>query len=200
MQSDGTGLKVLVEEHAYKGYLEVHCRDELVVFQYEPRKDGAKLASKLRSFEGIVVMDAESRANELFARPGVTEAGCNAHGRRLFEKAEAEQPILAVEGGRFLSAIFWEERQAQEAGLSGAALNAWRKTKIGSLYEDLKTWCEAVQPTLIESDLLRKAIQYDENHWKALTLWVDHPELPPDNSRSEREFQTVAKARLSWCG
>jgi hypothetical protein len=82
MQSDGTGLKVLVEEHAYKGYLEVYCRDELVVFQYEPRKDGATLASKLRNFEGIVVMDAESRANELFARPGVTEAGCNAHGRR----------------------------------------------------------------------------------------------------------------------
>lgn len=200
MQSDGTGLKVLIEDvpGTYKGYLEVYCRDELVVFQYEPRKDGATLASKMRNFDGIVVMDAESRADALFESGRVDEAGCNAHGRRRFEAAEAEQPVLAVEGGRFLSAIFWEEGQAQEAGLVGEALKAWRQTKIGPLYTKLKAWSEAVKPTLIESDLLHKAIQYYENHWTALTLWVDHPELPPDNSRSEREFQTVAKARLSW--
>jgi hypothetical protein len=200
MQSDGTGLQVVVEKKApaYKGYLEVYSRDELVVFQYEARKDGATLASKLRTFEGIVVMDAESRADALFATGRVREAGCNAHGRRKFEAAEAEQPVLAVEGGRFLTEIFRLEAAAQTAGLEGAALKEWRQTQIGPVYADLKTWCEAVQPTLIESDLLRKAIQYYDNHWKALTLWVEHPELPPDNSRSEREFQTVAKARLSW--
>jgi uncharacterized Fe-S cluster-containing radical SAM superfamily protein len=51
---------------------------------------------------------------------------------------------------------------------------------------------------LLPDDDLARAIRYYRNHWDALTRWVEHPELPPDNSRSEREFQQVAKARHAW--
>lgn len=47
------------------------------------------------------------------------------------------------------------------------------------------------------SDPLNQAIQYYENHWDALFRFVDHPELPIDNSATEREFQNVAKLRLN---
>lgn len=40
-------------------------------------------------------------------------------------------------------------------------------------------------------------LRYYQNHWTALTRWVDDPRLPPDNSASERVFQRVAKLRLA---
>lgn len=200
MQADGTGLKVLVEglSEAYKGYLEVFRREALVVFQYVAQKDGETFAAKFKEFFGILLVDAESRNNEVFASGKIKEAGCNAHGRRKFEAAETVQPKLAVEGGQFLSAIFAIEAEAQKNGLNGEALKNWRQTRILPIYDRFRIWMEAVQPTLLPSDLLNKSISYYKNHWAALTLWLSHSELPPDNSGAEREFQTIAKARLSW--
>src|SRR5690606_15156868 len=52
-------------------------------------------------------------------------------------------------------------------------------------------------PTLIPSDPLAGVIRYYRNHWDALFRFVDRPEIPIDNSLSEREFQHVAKLRLN---
>jgi transposase len=39
--------------------------------------------------------------------------------------------------------------------------------------------------------------RYYRNHWDALFRFVDHPEIPIDNSPSEREYQQVAKVSLN---
>jgi hypothetical protein len=56
---------------------------------------------------------------------------------------------------------------------------------------------DAVEPTLLPRDMLASVIRYYRNHWDALFRFVSNPELPPDNSATEREFQTVAKLRLN---
>lgn len=38
-------------------------------------------------------------------------------------------------------------------------------------------------------------LRYYTNHWDALTRFISDPNLPIDNSASEREFQRVAKLR-----
>lgn len=200
MATDGTGLKVIVPKvpGTHNGYLEVFRRDELVVFQYEPSKDGETIKAKLKEFEGCLVVDAESRFNAVFQDNRRLEAGCNAHGRRKFEAAEAVQPALAAEGGAYLSAVFAAEAEARAQGLEGDALRAWRQARIGPLFDQMRRWMDAVAPTLLPDDPVARAIRYYENHWAALTRCVDHPQIPLDNSGAEREFQTVAKARLSW--
>lgn len=200
MASDGTGLKVIVPGLAgtHNGYLEVYRRDELAVFQYEATKDGETVVGKLEKFNGVLVVDAESRFNGVFSDGTILEAGCNAHGFRRFEAAEHVQPLLAAEGGRFLTAVFAAEAEARAQGLQGDALRAWRQDKAGPLFAQLRGWMDAVEPTLIPDDTLAATIRYYRNHWTALTRFIDHPEIPPDNSGSEREFQNVAKARLSW--
>jgi transposase len=107
MATDGTGLKVIIPELpvAHNGYVELYRNDEVAVFQYEPTKDSESVAAKLKPFRGTLTADAEHRFNDVFASGDVLEAGCNAHGRRKFEDAEATQPVLAVEGGAFLGAI-----------------------------------------------------------------------------------------------
>lgn len=200
MQSDGTGLNVIVPglPGTHKGYLEVYLRDETVVFQYEPTKDGEEVQKKLQDFDGVLVVDAEHRFNTVFTKNDCLEGGCNAHGFRRFEDAQVTQPVLAAEGARFLSAAFAAEAKARKAGLTGDALRDWRQAKIRPIFDDLRRWMTAVLPTLIPDDKLAGTLRYYDNHWAALTRFLDCPEIPIDNSASEREFQTVAKARLAW--
>ncbi|MCP4242452.1 MAG: IS66 family transposase [bacterium] len=198
MATDATGLKVLVPKvGSHNGHLEVYRRDDLVNFQYEAHKGAQALADKLVPFSGLLVADAEHRHNLVFEDGSVLEAGCNAHGRRKFRDAEVSQPVLAKEGGEFISAIYIEEATAQKEGLRGDALQAWRQLKVPPLRDALLAWMDAVELTLTPDDALAKVIRYYRNHWSALFRFVDHPEIPIDNSASEREYQHVAKLRLN---
>ncbi len=199
MATDGTGLKVLVPKLpvAHNGYVELYRNRQLAVFQYEADKSADVVATKLSPFRGTLTADAEHRFNAVFADGRVLEAGCNAHGRRKFRDAEETQPVLAVEGGAFLGAIYGEEEKAQTLGLVGDALREHRQRTIQPIAEDLRRWIEAVEPTLLPSEPLAVAIRYYKNHWQALFRFVDDPEVPIDNSPTEREFQNVAKLRLN---
>lgn len=199
MATDGTGLKVLIPKlpAAHNGYVELYRNDAVAVFQYEPDKSGDVVAAKLRPFRGIITADAEHRFNAVFASGRVREAGCNAHGRRKFRDAEATQPVLAVEGGAFLGAIYGEEDKAQKAGLVGDALRAHRQQFIRPIVDNFERWLDAVEPTLLPSEPLTAAIRYYKTHRAALFRFVDEPLVPIDNSPTEREFQNVAKLRLN---
>jgi transposase len=199
MATDGTGLKVLVPKLpvAHNGYVELYRNRDVAVFQYEADKCSDAVVSKLQPFCGTLTADAEHRFNAVFATGRVLEAGCNAHGRRKFRDAEDTQPALAVEGGRFLGAIYGEEEKAQKLGLVGDALREHRQRCICPVVQDFKCWLDAVAPTLLPSEPLAAAIRYYKNHRGALFRFVDDPEVPIDNSPTEREFQNVAKLRLN---
>lgn len=199
MATDATGLKVLVPKLAgtHNGHLEIYRRDDLVVFQYEPHKGSDVLADKLKPFSGLLVADAEHRHNALYVDGRILEGGCNAHGRRKVRDAESVQPVLAKEAGDFIAAIYVAEDEAKKRGLEGDALRAWRQDKVPPIQADLLRWMNAVEPTLTPADPLAVAIRYYRNHWDALFRFVDHPEIPIDNSASEREYQNVAKLRLN---
>jgi len=199
MATDGTGLKVIVPKlpAAHNGYIELYRNDELAVFQYEPDKSGDVVAAKLRPFRGTLTADAEHRFNDVFASGNVLEAGCNAHGRRKFRDSEDTQPVLAVEGGAFLGAIYGEEKKAQALGLRGDELRQHRLRQISPIVRDFERWLDAVRPTLLPSEPLTAAISYYKNHWAALFRFIDDPLVPIDNSPTEREFQNVAKLRLN---
>ncbi len=199
MATDGTGLKVLVPglPAAHDGYIELYRNLSCAVFQYEASKASEHLAGKLDKFCGTLTSDAEHRLNVLHASGRVLEAGCNAHGVRKFDDAEATQPALAAEGRGFLSAMYVHENEAQRLGLVGDALVEHRRRFIGPLAEQLKRWCAAVVPTLLPSEPLMAAVRYYQRHHQALFRFIDDANVPIDNSATEREFQNVAKLRLN---
>ena len=199
METDGTGLKVLIPKlpAAHNGYLELYRNNELAVFQYEPDKSGDVVAAKLRPFRGTLTADAEHRFNAVYASGAVLEAGCNAHGRLKFRDAEATQPVLAVEGGNFIAAMYGEEENAQKLGLTGDALREHRQRFIRPIMLAFERWLDAVEPTLLPSEPLAAAIRYYKTHRDALFRFVDDPLVPIDNSPTERVFQSVAKLRLN---
>jgi hypothetical protein len=199
MATDGTGLKVLVPKlpAAHNGYIELYRNDAVAVFQYEPEKGGESVVSKLAPFCGTLTADAEHRFNAVYATGRVVEAGCNAHGRRKFRDAEATQPLLAVEGGRFIAAMYEAEERARTLQLAGDALRAHRQTQIRPIATDFVAWLKAVKPTLLPSEPLTEAVRYYLNHETALFRFIDDPDVPIDNNPTEREFQNVAKLRLN---
>jgi hypothetical protein len=199
MATDGTGLKVLIPQlpTAHNGYIELYRNQELAVFQYEADKSSDNVVSKLAPFRGTLTADAEHRFNAVFASGKVKESGCNAHGRRKFRDAEETQPVLALEGGQFIGAIYGEEEKAQELGLTGESLLEHRRRFIHPIVKDFEDWMKAVEPTLLPSEQLTTAIRYYRNHRDALFRFIDDPDVPIDNSPTEREFQNVAKLRLN---
>jgi transposase len=199
MATDGTGLKVLIPQLpvAHNGYIELYRNQELAVFQYEPDKRSESVVSKLSSLRGTLTADAEHRFNAVFASGKVTESGCNAHGRRKFRDAEETQPLLAVEGGEFIGAMYGEEEKAEELGFTGRALLEHRQRFIRPIADDFERWLKAVEPTLLPSEQLMAAVRYYKNHRDALFRFIDDPAVPIDNSPTEREFQNVAKLRLN---
>jgi len=199
MATDGTGLKVLVPKLpvAHNGYIELYRNEELAVFQYEADKSSESVVSKLAPFVGKLTADAEHRFNAVFETGRVIETGCNAHGRRKFRDAEATQPGLAKEGGAFIGAIYGEEEKAQALGLVGEALREHRQRYIRPIANDFEVWLAAVEPVLLPSEPLMAAVRYYRNHRDALFRFIDDPDVPIDNSPTERVFQTVAKLRLN---
>ena len=199
MATDGTGLKVLIPKlpTAHNGYVELYRNRECAVFQYAADKAGDDVVAKLRSFRGTLTADAEHRFNRVYESGDVIESGCNAHGRRKFRDAEQTQPLLAAEGGSFLGAIYGEEEAAQNLGLKGASLRAHRRKRIRPIAKHFDAWLAAVKPTLLPSEPLMAAVQYYQRHHDALFRFIDDPDVPIDNSATEREFQNVAKLRLN---
>jgi len=199
MATDGTGLKVLIPQlpAAHNGYIELYRNQELAVFQYEADKSSDNVVSKLAPFRGTLTADAEHRFNAVFASGKVKESGCNAHGRRKFRDAEETQPVLALEGGQFIGAIYGEEEKAQKLGLTGESLLEHRRRFIRPIVKDFEGWMKAVEPTLLPSEQLTTAIRYYRNHREALFRFINDPDVPIDNSPTEREFQNVAKLRLN---
>jgi Transposase IS66 family len=123
MATDGTGFKVQIRGVGlHHGLFEVYRRDELVVFQYTPEKGGESQAERLASFAGTLLVDGESCYNETSRDGRIKEANCTAHPRRKLQDAEAVQPVLAKEGGQFLSKLFELEEVAKERGLTGPDL------------------------------------------------------------------------------
>ena len=93
--------------------------------------------------------------------------------------------------------MYVEEDRAQKLGLAGDALVEHRRRSIRPLANQLERWCDAVAPTLLPSEPLTAAVRYYQRHGKALFRFIDDPNVPIDNSATEREFQNVAKLRLN---
>ncbi|MCW5792035.1 MAG: IS66 family transposase [Polyangiaceae bacterium] len=198
MATDATGLKVLVKglPEAHNGYLEQFHNHDAVVFQYAATKHAEGIESKLAGFRGTLTADAEHRLNGVYGEH-VLEAGCNAHARRRFRDAEATQPALALEGGKFIGAMYGVEEDARKEGLTGKALLARRRERAGPIAKEFDEWRAATLPGLLPSEPLAQAIRYYDRHREALLRFLEDPEVPLDNSATERRFQHVAKLRLN---
>ena len=128
----------------------------------------------------------------------MTLSNCNAHPLRKFRDAERVQPRLAVQGARFIQALYELEHEADRLALAGAERVAFRQRRSRRVLHRFRQWLEGViARPLPPSDAVRKVARYYLKHFDDLTRFIDHAELPLDNNAAEREFQRHAKLRFA---
>lgn len=198
--SDATGMPVRTpgKKKVMLGQMFVFGWDKVAAFRYAKDKEATTFVRLLGNFRGWLVLDASSTHNQALERPGILWACCNAHGLRKFRDAVDSDPEFAAEGERWIAAWFDKEREAQEMGLVGAALLAWRKEHIAPLVADFKRWLALVHPTVLPKSPLAEATRYYANHWRALTAFLRDPEIPLENNFAERCLRAQAVGRSNW--
>lgn len=201
MHSDATGLDVVHpgRDHVHHGQMFVFGWGKLVVFRYQPDKEGTTFKRMVAKFQGKLILDASSTHNEALELEGVFWSGCNAHGLRKFRDAVPADPVLAAEGERWVAAMFDADREGREKhGLVGDALLTWRKEKVAPIAAEFKKWIAAVHPVTGPKTPLREATTYYHDYWRALTRFLHDPNLPMDNNFAERNLRAEAVGRSNW--
>jgi len=204
VQTDETGVLVLDPSRAegrFKGRMWVFCGETGELFyEYTPTKETRWPKARLADFSGVLQADAYSGFDELFKDGRIVEAGCNAHARRKFKDAHDAEPQRKEPKWALLcyKQLFAIEREAKEAGLDAEARLALRKEKAAPIVRKFYAWLEKLEPKLLPSDPLRKAVRYALNHRKALTLFLEDGRVELDNNRSERSLRQVAVGRKNW--
>ena len=152
----------------------------------------------LEGFKGAAHADAYSGYDAFFAQEEVTEIACWAHARRYFTDAEDSEPELAKEILSRIRGLFFVERAAKEAGLTGDARRAFRKEKAMPILMDLRAQLDLHAPSVLPKSTLGKAISYALNQWDALLAYTEDGRFEIENNTAERALRPIAAGRKSW--
>ena len=188
------------------GQVLVFGNDELAVFHYTDTKEGHHALAFLTMgvepdgtpilWKGTITADALSAHDCLFDDGERIEAGCNSHGLRKFRDDADKAPLLASRALAFIGRFYDEEGRAKELGLTGVELLAWRNEHIAPVVAELRSWLDVQldednDAGLLPSNPVRKAMKYYDNHWAALTRFLEDPDVELDNNWSERALRSV---------
>jgi transposase len=186
VQSDDTPVLVLDRKHLQgrrRGFLWAYVgdRDE-VAFDFTPgrSRDGPKRF--LGNYRGILQADAYSGYDHLFVGGQMIEAGCMAHGRRGFVKAEEEDRVNSGHALAAIRRLYAVEREANEHKLGPDARRDLRQRESKPVLEAMKPWL----------------VEYFLRQWDALTRFLDDGRIAIDNNRVERQMRCVAVGRKNW--
>jgi transposase len=153
---------------------------------------------------GIVVVDRYSayKAMKHVKEGRLLLAFCWAHQRRDFLDVEKSWPKLSE------WAVGWLERIGALYRLNGERLQEGAKSrafkeKDKRLRQSVQEMRTRMEEELQEEELhpaKRSVLASMQEHWKGLTLFVEHPQVPMDNNQGERTLRIVALCRKNYYG
>jgi len=132
-------------------------------------------------------------------------AFCWAHTRRDFVDVARDWKKQESWAGQ------WLDRIGELFHINNLRVAAWRKEPCGEdfsrldtlLREKLQEFREACDEELKQEKFhpaRKKALTSVVNHWDGLTVFVDHPEVPMDNSKAERTIRGPSMGRKNYWG
>lgn len=198
-QADDTGFPVQdgTDGKLRKGRLWAVTDQKEVRYHFTDTKEGKNPAAFLAEFKGrLLLVDGGSEFNAVVEAKGLLRAGCWSHLRRYFFDARHHHPNeahLALGTIRDLFSI--------EEALVGAPLDVIRATRdrdsrplVTGLYDWILGLRRATRPT----SPLGEALTYAINGREFFSRFLDHPELPMHNNRSELALRGPVVGRKQW--
>lgn len=116
---------------------------------------------------------------------------CLTHGRRRFVEVVAQFPDECLTVLQIIKAVYQNDADAKEQGLSDDERLVWHQTRSGPKMAELKLWMtEQIEQKKVEPNSgLGEAIGYMLRHWEELTLFLRQPGAPLDNNVCERALK-----------
>ena len=164
----------------------------------------------------IVICDRYSAYKSLARQlPFIILAFCWAHVRRDFLDAARKQPDLEPWALSWVAKIgalyhinnlrckeFDPRVSIKEQSASFVEQHEKLDEKMDAIAKERDVFIEAHNPD--DSDLLSdvkyKILTSLQNHWKGLSVFIDHPEVPMDNNNGERSIRNPVTGRKNFYG
>lgn len=195
--ADATGVLVQAPGRCRRGHFWVLIAPERhVLFRYSPTHDIGAVDRLLPGYQGVLVADAHSVYDHLFADGRVQEAGCWAHLRRYWFKTLGSAPEQGREALAMIGALFTVERSLLEA--PPARRLVVRTETSRPLVQEFFDWCRDLQPTALDETPLAKALGYALRHQTAFERFLDDGRLPMHNNWSELQLRRQVLGRRNW--
>lgn len=205
--ADETRWMVFVDVEGKVGhrwYLWVFQSKSVIHYVLDPSRSAAVPIAELKDAPGGIVSCDRYAAYKKFIRlhPAFSLAFCWAHQRRDYLELANNFPDLSV------WALSWVDRIGNLYHLNNERLcfdqgtedfvDCDRKVRnaVQAMARERDT--ELADPQLAEQ--AAKVLRSMRNHWLGLTVFVDHPDIPMDNSRAERSMRTPVVGRNNFYG
>lgn len=215
-QSDETPTQVIEDsDHPNtKCYMWVHRSGELykerpiVIYEYQKGREHHIPLEFYRDYKGVLVTDGLSQYHLVDKKlPDVTNANCWAHARRDYadavKAADKSNPTalkksIAHQALERIAKFYEEEGKLKD--LPSEKRLQKRQLIIKPHVEDYFAW---VKEMLSDTAVLPKGktadgLKYSLNQEKYLKVFLDYPDVPIDNSASERAIRTFCLDKKNW--
>ncbi len=185
-----------------RGYQWVYRSNDLepgpriVVFDYQPSRQGQHARNMLEGWSGYLMSDAYSGYQALF-KGQVLELGCMAHARRKFFDLHAAQATpITTEALRRFAQLYEIEREAKDMSIEERA--ELRRRKSIPLLSEFEAWLTEIGARASPSSGLQKAVKYTLSRWASRVRYAHSGDLPIDNNAAENALRPVAIGRKNW--
>ncbi len=207
---DETSVQVLAEpgrSPTTKSYMWI-CRGgdphhPGLIYHYAPSRSAKIARELLAGYRGAVQSDGYAGYDFLDTQPNIAHAGCWAHVRRKFVDAQKGRGKTKKAGStdvalNYIRQIYAIEKEAAKQGLADEDLLALRRKKARPILEDFFLWLSKKSSQVTPKSLLGSAVNYTLNQWKRLLVYLDIPEMTPDNNAAENAIRPFVVGRKNW--
>jgi transposase len=198
-------FQVVAGKVGYRWYMWLFESKDCVVFTLDKgRAHEVPEAHFGDKAKGIVVVDRYSAYKAMIhVKEGrLILAFCWAHQRRDFLDLEKSWPKLSDWAAGWVARIGQlykhndERLAAKEKGQDFDEKNRRLKEAVAAMS---KQWEEEMADESLHP-AKRKVLQSMKEHWKGLTVFVDHPDVPMDNNQGERTIRQLVVGRKNYLG
>lgn len=186
--------------------------DSAVLFRYVAKHTQESVKMLFGEFRGYLQADAHHVYNVLERPPPSLNAalwpedarsenariklvGCWAHTRRYYFEAAICRHAVGVQGLLRIQAIYAIDQAIMK--LPRNQRTQLRQERVRPLMEAFFGWAKQAQNEAPRSRSA-KAIGYTLNQQSELLAVLDNPDVPLDNTRSERALRTIVVGRKNW--
>ncbi len=182
-------------------YWPLYGEDDEVVFTFSPSRARKHLDTLLAGFSGTLLSDgAAAYASFARERPQLVHAQCWSHTRRMFVKAQTDEPRAVAEALALIGRLYAIEAELRaRAGDESATLD-YRRAHALPAVDAFFAWIDAQchRLDLVPSNPLAKALAYAREREGALRVYLGDPTVAIDTNHLERALRPIPMGRKAW--